>query len=103
MKTVHVIAWEYTNGCDAGGGGFDWFQNPALADAAFRAAVREPNWAYFRFDVAVSAKTGEAITREIDRELIDLCASAARRIIGADVATYWRTNNFKMGPTETRV
>lgn len=46
---VHVHAWEYVNGGDAGGG-FDWYAVEAAARSAYETALKETaesNWANF--------------------------------------------------------
>lgn len=113
-QTIHVHAWEYVNvtmayprrHVDAGGGGFDWFVDKAGPSCTksfkegFHSRVKEDpaNTADFLFEVEVDARLeGQAITDYIDRQLIDLCATAKVRRIGENVLLYWKRNKFKMG------
>jgi hypothetical protein len=114
--TIHVHAWEYVNvtmafprrHIDAGGGGFDWYLDKAAPSCtkAFKDGFHSlisadpDNTGDFYFTVEVDARllgNVQAITDLIDRDLIDLCAKAKVRRIGANVLEYWRRGKFKMG------
>ena len=96
---VYVHAWEYVNGPnDAGGGGFDWYWEPQTANSAYTHARMGISVAHFRFDVDVAETDDrDAITDEIDGQLIDLTAAASIRKVGRDVLAYWQANGMKMG------
>lgn len=98
MQTVHIHAWEYVNGCDAGGGGFNWYVSEAAARAAYTRAKASPNFAHFYIpEVNVRSNRPQDITREIDAALFVLCAKANKRKVSAPVLAYWIANGFNMG------
>ena len=78
--TVHVVAW-----ASSGGDGFDWFYDKENAVAAYRGEIikvtnlAEDNWTAYRFDVDTDQTDPEAITAEIDGQLIELCADATSK------------------------
>lgn len=97
-KTVWVHAWEYVNGTEPGGGGFDWFHERENALAAYNRDWRASNVAHFFFPYETEAEeTAEQTTAAIDGELHEACARAAERWVGDDVATYWQKNGIAMG------
>lgn len=105
MKTVYCVAWEYVNpGPSAGGGGFDWFLAIEDADKAWAKATSRAreNDAVFRFDYpgVDTAASRDAITYQIDGDLIDMCATATTRKVGSSVLAYWKANDFKMGDAD---
>lgn len=103
-KAVYVHAWEYVNGADAGGGGFDWSLSRTRAFEAFEAGAakamgfNKDDFADFFFIVMVPSRAvGTKITHAVDRQLVARCARAKVRRVGANVLAYWRRNSFKMG------
>ena len=75
--TVHVVAW-----ASSGKGGFDWFYDKENAEAAYRGEILkftnlpEDNWTAYRFDMDTDKTDPEAITAEIDGQLMEFCARA---------------------------
>lgn len=83
---VFVTAWHYQ-----GGGGFEWFWTPEAADKAFAdeqtnvEELRADSWTAYRFDYespvhttreSATTEQRDAITREIDEQLDELCAQS---------------------------
>ena len=77
MKTIYIVAWEYTTG-----GGFDWYHTAADADKAFEhekiiCDKSEPDlWTAFRLDFNTSETDPDLITKAIDLSLEDLLDQA---------------------------
>jgi hypothetical protein len=102
-KIAYVNAWEYVNpGPEAGGGGFNWYTNKAAAVRAYEADLSgvNPDWAHFYFEVELpDGVTGaQEITEFIDYSLLDYCACAETRRVGANVAAYWEQQKMNMTP-----
>jgi hypothetical protein len=104
---VHVHAWEYVNGDDAGGGGFDWWYDAENARASYargahaRIGGDAADVADFLFIAEVSDDhRGDEVTDEIDGELHELCALARTRKVGAHVLAYWQAHGFHMGDAD---
>lgn len=96
-RTVWVHAWEYVNGTEAGGGGFDWYPNREDALTAYNSANREPYWAHFFFPYETElAESFDQTTEAIDGELHEACAHAVERWISPEVHAYWNKNNMQM-------
>lgn len=95
-KTVWVHAWEYVNGTDAGGGGFDWFPTYDKAWSAYSAANRESGWAHFFFPYQTDEEPAEVTTQAIDGELYECCAKSVERWVSPEVLAYWRANKMQM-------
>lgn len=94
-KTVYVVAWEYESG-----GGFDWYADRANAVARFERErdSLDADTAYFFYPYTTKAdEPADATTDAIDANLIECCAGAAVRAVGANVLAYWKRNGFDMG------
>jgi hypothetical protein len=77
-KTVHVVAWRYDCGV-----GFDWYDHPADADAAYaEEAEAAAEWAAegrsaYRVDLTVpTSMPDREVTGLVYRNLDALCAAA---------------------------
>lgn len=82
MKTVYVVAFEYESG-----GGFNWYHTAEAAERAYQAELancdRLTGWSAYRFNYETENTDADAITAEIDGQLIELCEAATIKRLAA--------------------